>query len=109
MIAYVDENGNISSTPPDPLKKNVVNEADVLIGARNLGNSVHGAGQGQRTGKVTFFNRSKGFGFIKDNESGESVFVHSNALQTDIAENNTVTFEIGKGFKGAVALNVRVV
>ncbi len=109
MIAYVDENGNISSTPPDPTKKKtVIMEGDIDIGARNTGNSVHGAGQGPRTGKVTFFNRSKGFGFIKDSESGESVFVHTKALETDIKENDTVSFEIGKGFKGSVALHVRV-
>lgn len=110
MIAYVDENGNISSTPPDPTKKkSIINENDIDIGARNTGNSVHGAGQGPRTGKVTFFNKSKGFGFIKDNESGESVFVHMKALETDIKENDTVSFEIGKGFKGSVALHVRTV
>ncbi len=109
MIAYVDENGNISSTPPDPTKKRIVNETDIDIGVRNTGNSVHGVGQGPRTGKVTFFNRSKGFGFIKDAESGESVFVHTKALETDIQENDNVSFEIGKGFKGSVALHVRAV
>jgi len=110
MIAYVDEFGNISSTPPDPTKKkSVIKESDIDIGARNIGNSVHSVGQGQRTGKVTFFNHSKGFGFIKDSESGESIFVHSKALETDINENDTVTFEIGKGFKGTVALHVRAV
>ena len=110
MIAYVDEYGNLSSTPPDPLKKKlVIKEGDIDIGARNAGNSVHGAGQGPRTGKVTFFNKSKGFGFIKDTESGESVFVHANALETEIKENDSVSFEIGKGFKGSVALHVRTV
>jgi len=107
MIAYVDEDGNISSTPPDPTKKKVFKESDIDLGARNTGNSVQGAGQ--RTGRVTFFNRSKGFGFIKDSESGDSVFVHSKALETDIKENDLVTFEVGKGFKGAVALHVRAV
>ena len=110
MIAYVDEYGNISSTPPDPLKKKtIIKETDIDIGAKNAGNSVHGVGQGPRTGTVTFFNRSKGFGFIKDAESGESVFVHTKALETEVKENDKVAFEIGKGFKGSVALHVRAI
>jgi cold shock CspA family protein len=110
MIAYVDEYGNLTSTPPDPTKKRTsVKEGDIEIGARNAGNSVHAAGQGQRTGKVSFFNNSKGFGFIKDSASGDSIFVHMNNLETPIKENDTVTFEIGKGAKGSVALHVKTV
>jgi cold shock CspA family protein len=110
MLAYVDENGNITDTPPDPTKKKtVIKEGDIEIGARNAGNSVQAAGQGLRTGKVTFFNHSKGFGFIKDMASGESVFVHMNALETNIKENDKVSFEIGKGAKGSVALHVKTI
>src|SRR4051812_3347404 len=61
MMAYVDENGNISSTPPDPLKKRVIKEEDIVLGSRNVG------GEHQifsRTGRVTYFNASKGYGFI---------------------------------------------
>jgi cold shock CspA family protein len=110
MIAYVDEYGNLTSTPPDPLKKkSIIKEGDIEIGARNAGTSVHADTTGARTGKVAFFNNSKGFGFIKDSASGDSIFVHMNNLETPIKENDTVTFEIGKGQKGAVALNVRTV
>src|SRR5436190_17798840 len=85
MIAYVDEYGNLTSTPPDPTKKrSSVKEGDIEIGARNAGTSVNAAGQGPRTGKVSFFNNSKGFGLIKDSASGDSIFVHMNNLETPI-------------------------
>jgi cold shock CspA family protein len=104
MIAYVDEFGKITSTPPDPSKKIVI-DADSI----ELGVTKNDSGQKPdyiRKGVVTFFNDSKGFGFIRDMESKQSVFVHANNLLEKIKENNIVTFEIGKGPKGATALNV---
>jgi cold shock CspA family protein len=98
MIAYVDEFGKISSTPP---------EADnIETGAKK--NIPSAKASYIRKGVVTFFNDSKGFGFIKDMENKQSVFVHANNLQEIIKENNIVTFEIGKGPKGLTALNVRL-
>lgn len=106
MIAYVDENGNISSTPPDPTKKKVINENEVVIGSRNIG----GAGnQPSRKGVVAFFNTSKNYGFIKDVDTGESIFVHGNALSNPIKDNDVVTFDTESGPKGLQALNVKVV
>jgi cold shock CspA family protein len=104
MIAYVDEYGKISSTPPDPNKKIVID-----VNSIELGSTKSDPAQKPdyiRKGVVTFFNDSKGFGFIRDMESKQSVFVHANNLQEKIKENNIVTFEIGKGPKGATALNV---
>lgn len=107
MMAYVDENGNITSSPPDAAKKKSIKLEDVVIGSRNLvDNTQVGT---VRTGKVTFFNDAKGFGFIKDSDSSESIFVHSNGLLTDIKENDNVTFETEKGFKGPNAVNVKVI
>jgi cold shock CspA family protein len=104
MMAYVDENGNISSTPPDPGKKKAVKTDEIMIGARardeDKGNPI-------RTGKVTFFNTSKGYGFIKDDQSQDSVFVHMNSLITPIKENDKVTFETQRGHKGLAAVNVK--
>ena len=37
MMAYIDENGNITSTPPDATKKKVIKESDIVIGSRNIG------------------------------------------------------------------------
>jgi cold shock CspA family protein len=104
MIAYVDENGNITSTPPDPSKKKTVNESDIVIGSRNIGGIEVDP---IRKGRVTFFNTSKGYGFITDSDSQQSVFVHVNALITPIAENDIVTFQIEQGPKGAAAVSVK--
>jgi CspA family cold shock protein len=60
-----------------------------------------------KTGKVKFFNETKGFGFIKDDSSGEEVFVHSSGLQDKINENDSVQFEVQQGKKGLNAVNVR--
>ncbi len=106
MMAYVDENGNISSAPPDPLKKRNVRKEDIVIGTQRQDPSLQVSSV--RTGKVTFFNTSKGFGFIKDSENGESIFVHSNGLLNPIKENDKVTFETERGFKGLNAVKVKL-
>lgn len=61
-----------------------------------------------KNGVVKFFNSTKGFGFIKDESSGEDIFVHSSGLQDDIRENDKVTFETQNGKKGLNAVNVRL-
>ncbi len=106
MMAYVDENGNITSTPPDPTKKKTIKLEDVVLGSRNLESA--GSASAVRSGRVAFFNTTKGFGFIKDTDSGESIFVHSNGLIDPIKENDPVTFETEKGFKGPNAIKVRL-
>jgi cold shock CspA family protein len=106
MMAYVDENGNITDTPPDATKKKtVIKEEDIVIGSRNK--------EGMtpvitlRKGKVTYFNLAKGYGFIKDEQSQESIFVHVNSLTIAIKENDRVTFETQRGNKGLAAVNVK--
>jgi len=106
MIAYIDENGNITSTPPDPTKKRQINKEDIVLGSRN--NEAASSATSVRRGKVAFFNTSKGFGFIKDLETNESIFVHNNGLSSPIKENDTVTFETERGFKGLNAVRVKV-
>ena len=64
MLAYVDENGNIVDTPPDPKKKKEINVADIRIGA--IRQEDMEPEDPIRKGTVTFFNDSKGYGFIKD-------------------------------------------
>lgn len=58
-------------------------------------------------GVVKFFNESKGFGFIKDEESTKEYFVHSTGLIDRISENDKVTFDIEEGRKGLNAVNVK--
>ncbi len=105
MLAYVDEHGNISSTPPDPTKKLEIKEEDILLGARKI--EVNEA-DNVREGRVIFFNNSKGYGFIKDQKSQESIFVHSNGLLHPIKDNDKVTFETERGPKGLNAIKVKV-
>jgi CspA family cold shock protein len=59
-------------------------------------------------GTVKFFNNSKGFGFIKDDESGKEYFVHVSGLNDEIKENDTVTFDLQEGKKGLNAVNVKL-
>ena len=87
MMAYVDENGNITDTPPDPTKKLVFNVEDMQLGATKIETVVE---EPNRTGTVTFFNDAKGFGFIKDAVNQESLFVHANQLNDQIKENDKV-------------------
>lgn|SRR6478609_2809062 len=106
MLAYVDENGNITSTPPDPnKKKNNINVDDIVIGARN--NVADNPADAFRKGKIMFFNESKGYGFIKDLQSQESIFVHINQLTEAVRENDKVTFEVERGPKGYSAVRVK--
>lgn len=105
MIAYVDEKGNITSTPPDPEEKEEIKAEDIEIGSsnRNTADDLDPV----RTGKVTYFNDSRGYGFIEDSETKESAFIHINNLQIDIREGDKVTFEFEKGPKGLQAVNVK--
>jgi cold shock CspA family protein len=106
MLAYVDENGRLSSTPPDPSKKKDIKLENIEIDIRKR-DAVEKPDP-IRKGVVTFFNDSKGYGFIRDMETQESVFVHANNLLDDIKENNIVTFEIGMGQKGPAATQVKL-
>ena len=107
MMAYVDENGNISSTPPDPSKRRVVNQEDIVLGVPKQAEP--DPADLIRTGTVTFFNDAKGFGFIKDSTTQESIFVHVNNLSQAIKENDKVTFEVEKGMKGPIAVRVSII
>ncbi len=107
MLAYLDENGNLSSKPPDPRKKVNIKLEDIEIGVPK--HVPLDPADLIRKGIVTFFNDAKGYGFIKDQQTQESVFVHINSLTEEIKEQNKVTFEIEMGPKGANAVNVKKV
>jgi cold shock protein len=62
-----------------------------------------------KTGKVKFFNESKGYGFIVDTETGKEYFVHASGLIDRIRENDDVNFDLTEGRKGLNAVNVKLV
>jgi len=107
MIAYVDENGIITDTPPDPSKKKKTKLEDIEISVPKREDAEEM--DPVRKGTVSFFNDSKGFGFIRDSETQESVFVHVNNVLEEIKEGNLVSFEVEMGPKGPSAIKVQVV
>ncbi len=107
MLAYIDENGNLSATPPDPkkMKSTPVEEISLNVSRQPSGEEDNDT---VRTGVVTFFNGDKGYGFIEDAKNKESVFVHINQVKFPIKERDKVTFEIEFNARGASAVNVQL-
>ncbi len=105
QFAYVDQFGNLSDTPPNPADKIKVDAEDIVLGVpkKEEGDEPDPI----RVGKVSFYDSSKGFGFIIDTENNEKYFCHVSGLIDDIAENDKVTFELEKGMKGMNAVRVR--
>ena len=97
MIAYVDEFGNITSTPPDPTKKQKVDASTIEIGVARREEE---AAPAFRSGRIDFYDDSKGFGFIKENGTQEKFFVHVKGLMQEVKEGDNVTFELERGLKG---------
>jgi CspA family cold shock protein len=62
------------------------------------------------TGKVKFYNVTKGFGFITNDEDGKEIFVHATGLNgTQIKQDDRVSFDTKEGQKGPNAINVKVI
>jgi cold shock CspA family protein len=104
MIAYVDENGLITDTPPDPSKKKKITASSIEIGIPKKEEKDEPS---ELQGKVSYFDESKGFGFIIDSQSQEKYFVHVSGLTEAIRENDKVRFELQRGLKGMNAVNVK--
>lgn len=104
MIAYVDENGMISSTPPDMVKKEKINSEDIQISTPKKEKEE----VSQRKGRVEHFNASKGYGFIKDLSGTDKYFFHISNAPENIAEGNIVSFELERGARGLNAINIEI-
>ncbi len=103
MMAYLDEYGNITDTPPDPtVKKEEIDPSTINIGVPKMEDMDE-----QHKGRVAFFNEEKGFGFIKDMNKRDEYFVHVNGLIDRIKEHDVVTFDLEQGPKGKNAVNVK--
>lgn len=105
-FAYVDEFGNLTDTPPDPSNKIEVDPEDIEIGIPKKEESDEET-DFSKEGKVSFFDHSKGFGFILDSQTQEKYFVHVTGLIDEISENDKVTFELERGQKGMNAVRVK--
>ncbi len=104
-FVYVDEFGQLTDAPPDPTKKIKVDASTIEIGIPKKEDREEEPTD--RQGKVSFFDTSKGFGFILDTTSQEKFFVHVSGLLEEIKENDKVTFELERGLKGMNAVKVK--
>lgn len=105
MIAYVDENGMITSTPPDmDKKKEEISIDDIVISTPKKEESDEAT---ITLGRVEYFNSSKGYGFIKSLQSGEKYFFHISDVAEEINENDIVSYDLGRGPRGMVAINIK--
>lgn len=102
MMAYLDENGNITSVPPGDKKREEIKLEDIQLGAAPIIPE-----DVVRTGTVAFFNTDKGFGFITDDKTKENIFVHSNQLLQPVKERDRVTFERERTPRGYSAIKVK--
>lgn len=103
MMAYVDHNGRLTDTPPDPNKKIEVNADDILLGARSFesNNKLE-----IKTGRVAIYNNDRKFGFIKDSISLEKIFFHISGCNYEVSEGDSVSYEVIHGPKGLNAVNI---
>ena len=101
MIAYVDEYGMITSTPPDQdREKEEIKQEEISIStAKQEEPDV-------LKGRVEHFNVEKGYGFIKDLAGTDKYFFHVNNVLTNIVENDIVTFDLEQGKRGLNAINI---
>lgn len=102
MIAYVDENGVITDTQPDPNRKKV-DASEIAISTPKKQEEEEVA----LKGRVDHFKKDKGYGFIKDMFSNEKYFFHISDAYPEIAEGNRVSFELAKGNRGMTAVKVQ--
>lgn len=104
QIMYVDEYGQFVEEKPDPTKRAKVKISDIVLGA-NKGKSKY---EDIRKGYIKFFNDEKGYGFIVDRQTNETVFLHINNLPGPVKERDQVSFQVEVGPKGLIAVNVKL-
>jgi len=107
-FVYVDHMGNLVDTPPDPSQKVQVEAEEIVLGIPKKEESDEDKFDPVRIGTVNFFDHSKGFGFIVDNENNEKYFCHVSGLIDEITEGNKVSFELEKGQRGMNAVKVKL-
>ena len=103
LIAYVDENGNLSDTPPDLTKKNKIKAEDIQLGVPRRDTE---ESDPIKKGRLEFYNNDKGYGFIKEDITNDKYFVHVSSLNGEIIEGDKISFELEMGPKGMNAVRV---
>ncbi|MFD1628236.1 cold-shock protein [Pseudopedobacter beijingensis] len=105
MIAYVDEYGNITNVPPDKQQRKESNRnTEAYINNTRTPATDENT---ESTGIISLFFKDKGYGFITEDETGTSIFVHNNNLMENIRENDRVVFKKESSPKGQIAINVK--
>lgn len=104
MMAYVDENGRLTSTPPDPSKRKPIDASTIEISVPRRPDVEEDA---THRGRIDFFDTTKGFGFIREDGTPERYFVHVSGLLDTVTANDAVTFELERGPRGMNAVRVK--
>ncbi len=104
MIAYIDENGNITDTPPDISMKEEIKLEDIAVSTPKKEDTE----PEEMRGRVEHFNEERGYGFIKDLSSTEKYFFHVSDAPEGIKEGNIVTFETMRGTRGMNAVKINL-
>ncbi len=107
MIAYVDEYGQLTSTPPDLSKRVKINADEIETSVPKRQEVVEQDENSE--GTMTYFDESKGYGFILDTHTHENIFSHISGHIDIIKENDRVNYKKVKGSKGLNAIDVRVI
>ena len=101
MIAYVDANGVLSSTPPDKQKEDVdVNDIAISVPKQE------DVEIEPLKGGIEHFNSDKVYGFVKALGSSDKYFFHISAAPASIAQGDIVNFELERGTRGMNAINI---
>lgn len=104
MIAYLDENGNLTNIPPDRQTKKRIQTGDIQLGATPVDREKPGTTV--CTGTIALFFTDKGFGFITEDNTHENIFVHCNKMKEALKEKDRVSFRKEKTPKGFAATDV---
>lgn len=105
MIAYVDENGMITSTPPDMSKKEDTNTEEIRISTPKKTESDEEVTVNK--GRIEHFNTSKGYGFIKSLAGTDKYFFHVSNTPGNLVEGDIVVFELERGPRGMNTVNIK--
>lgn len=103
MIMYVDANGQLTSTPPDRSQEEEIDLSSIQLGAAPTEPE-----EIVKKGIVNFLSE-KGYGFITEEKSKDSIFFHTNNCVEELKKGNRVSFEIEKSPKGLAAVDIKLI